>query len=127
VESVSIRYSMAEKINFTAALNILCDAMRGYKVIPRYSHRIPWSFKFEKGTKQYDPIDVLYMHLFQTKKAEAFHTEYNSLCKVGMTADTVIVLAQLSNGVFKKVRGPLREHYERRRAEFESRTGIKVG
>jgi hypothetical protein len=113
-------------IEFSDALNILCDAMRGYKVIPRYSHRVTWSFKFEKGAKQYDPVDILYMHLFQTEKAAEFHIEYNSLKKLGMSSDTVLVLAQLSNGVHRTIIGTLGEHYGRRKAEFTSRTGIRV-
>ena len=112
-------------IDYTTALNILCDAMAGYKVIHRYSGKVTWSFKFEKGARQYDPVDLLYMHLFQTEKAE-FHIEYNALKKLGMSSDTVLVLAQLSNGVYRQLVGSWGEHYERRRIEFTERTGINV-
>jgi hypothetical protein len=114
-------------IEFSEACDLLVKAMDGYKVIPRYSHRIPWSFKFEKGTKQYDPIDLLYMYLFQKEKPAMFHWEYNELHRIGMSIDTILVLAQLSNGVHRRLIGALGEHYERRRIEFTSRTGIKVG
>lgn len=113
-------------IEFIDACNILVTAMHPYKVVHRYSHRVPWSFKFEKGAKQYDTVDVLFMHLFQTEKAAEFHIEYNSLKKLGMSSDTVLVLAQLSNGVHKRFIGTLGEHYERRRKEFTERTGIRV-
>lgn len=112
-------------ISFSKACDILKEAMVGYKIIHRYSHRIEWSFKFEKRARQYCPVDLLYMHLFQMEKAAEFHKEYNALSKLMSTSD-IIVLAQLSNGVFRKFQGTYREHYEQRRNEFEQRTGIVV-
>jgi hypothetical protein len=99
--------------------------MHGYKVVHRYANTVQWSFKFEKGARQYDPVDLLYMHLFQTEKAP-FNVEYNELKRFGMTSDTVLVLAQLSNGVHRNLTGWLGEHYAGRKREFEQRTGIRV-
>jgi hypothetical protein len=117
----------AVTIDFNKALDILCDAMRGYKVVHRYSSKVQWSFKFEKGARQYDPIDLLYMHLFQTEKAE-FHIEYNALKKLGMSSDTVLVLAQLSNGVHRNLKGCLGEHYagEKTRIRTANRHQIQI-
>jgi hypothetical protein len=95
------------------------------QVIHRYSNSIPWSFKFERRSKQYDPVDILYMSVFQTQSAP-FNIEVAKLVNQGYDLDTLITLAQLSNGVWKRTQGTLRERYITAKIKFEHSTGISI-
>jgi hypothetical protein len=114
---------MAPKIEFVEACNTLSVAMLNYKVIHRYALNIPWSFKFEKRAKQYDPVEILYMHVFETSTLPAYHISFNKLVKKGYPIATLLILMQLSNGVWKRFIG---NEYATHRDTFQTITGIYV-
>jgi len=116
------------QITFERACFELADAVRDgkYKVIHRYANSVPWSFKFEKGVKIYDPIEVLYLHTFQTERPREFHIMFNSLVKQGFQIQSLLYLLQLSNGLWKIMQGVERLRYLNAKDTLEQTLGIEI-
>jgi len=119
---------MPNSITFERACLELADAVRDgkFKVIHRYAPHVSWSFKFEKGIKIYDPIDVLYLYTFQTERLKEFHLMFNELRKHGFETRTLLYLLQLSNGLWKIMQGETRLRYLNAKDTLEQTLGIQI-
>lgn len=94
--------------------------LQGYKVILKYKPNQP-SFRFERGSKQYDAIGILYMHLNDVSVTKDTHHMY---MMIGLSLADSLALINLSSGAWTKLRGDPRYEYYRR--TFESITGIEL-
>lgn len=113
-------------MTFVEACELIRDIVstHKYRVVHRYRYDIPWSFKFEKGARQYDTIDILYMHHLGKPKPMPMHGMIPSL---RLSVSDGICLFQLSNGNW--MRPPLttfRKTNDTRKEQFEQITGIPV-
>ncbi len=107
-----------------------CELIRdiypvSYKLIYKYRVDIPFVFKFERSCKLYDPIDIIYMHVFDRNKPDKIH---GMIPRLRISTSNAVILFQLSSGVYKNKDVPLsiRESHFNAGQVFQSITGIKV-
>ena len=92
-----------------------------YRVVPRYRTDQQWSFKFEHKAKQYDALDILFMHVTGESKPQPIHKQYN---RIGLTIKDALAFHNLASGNWKRY--PISGYYDDHKRIFESITGIEV-
>lgn len=106
-------------MTFIQACEIIRDIKHNYKVIHRYRFDIPWSFKFELKSKQYDPYDILCLHLINKTLPPQAHKQ------IGLSVSDLLPLIQLSNGAWKFMID-FDPRYVGYKETFEQTTGIHI-
>ena len=109
-------------MTFEESCYLIKELMPKYRVVLRYRSDQVWSFKFERGSNQYDAVDILYMHIHSKDKPNRIDDIWQ---KVGLSIEDSLALINLASGGW---RGLIEwdKRYDNYKRTFEHITGISV-
>jgi hypothetical protein len=109
-------------ITFEEACYLIKDLIPQYRVVLRYRSNQVWSFKFERGSNQYDAVDILFMHLHDRDKPDRIDAIWQ---KVGLSIPDSLALINLASGGWRQAIA-WDKRYDNYRRVFTDITGIPI-
>ena len=91
-------HTISGLMTFTEACERIKNRPPEYRVILRYRNDIKWAFKFEKGVKQLDAIELLYLLTEGEEKFKLYHLFESRWNKLKMSTRNKTILHNLAHG-----------------------------